>query len=373
MGIWEYIWQWANRIIQRTTNDVGETYTRLQFHGVETYILTKLTGAVQLIPQHLNQTHRDLNTTNGSVTYNFNTLGLIRHAIPQYTKEGALKGATITLITNGGTFSTLEFLSNVQAASNALQRLTEQKTACDPEQCPPEPLTKSNNNPDNAQLVGMDFLQDLALGRLLIKAEQTPSHARASLNQGASFLSARAIQTASELKPLLKSIVKNPPRGNFQSAKACDLLVDVAEKANLTPEEFAKLQSKKKEPKTTTDISQDAKNMFSQRTTSMVIGRKITTPPKTFPQTQHKPEPATTMSAPKSTGNLFGKPPRTSMRSRDSSIGPSEGSSKGKTKGKKDGHRKANNPENLTNVTGTHTIGLGRVGGKDGSRRKRTN
>ena len=121
--------------------------------------------------QHLNQTHRELDTTN-NVSYNFNTLGLIRHAIPQFAKEGSLKGATITLITNGGTFSTLEFLSNAQAASNALQRLTEQKTTCDPEQCPPgQPTTP--DSPSNAPLAGMDFIRDLALGRLLIKTEQT--------------------------------------------------------------------------------------------------------------------------------------------------------------------------------------------------------
>ena len=184
LGIWEYIWQWADRILLRVPQDVGEIYRRLECHGVETYILLKLKGTVELIRKHINLTHREQNTTN--IQYNFNTLGLVRRAIPQYNKEGALKGATITLITNGGTFSTLEFLSNVQAASNALQRLTEQKTQCDPEQCPPEPLTSSGNLSD-MPLMGRDFLLDLGIGRLLIKTEQTPAHTRASLNQGATF------------------------------------------------------------------------------------------------------------------------------------------------------------------------------------------
>ena len=109
-------------------------YKKLQFHGVETYVLMKIKGTVALILQHLNQTRKEQNTTN--TQYNFNALGLVRNTVPQFGKSGALKGATITLITNGGTFSTLEFLPNAQSASNALQRLTEQKTQCDPEQCP---------------------------------------------------------------------------------------------------------------------------------------------------------------------------------------------------------------------------------------------
>ena len=118
------------------------------------------------------------------------------------------------------------------------------KTACDPEQCPQEPLT-SSGNPNNGPLEGRDPLLDLVLGRLLLKSEQTPSHARAIVNQGASFISARTVQTASDLKPYLKSITENSAtRGNFQHAKACDLLVDVAEKAQLTPDEFAKLQKR---------------------------------------------------------------------------------------------------------------------------------
>jgi len=119
------------------------------------------------------------------------------------------------------------------------------KTACDPEQCPQEPLT-SSENPNNGPLEGRGFLLDLALGRLLLKSEQTPSHTRASINQGSSFISARTVRTASELKPYLKSIAKNSTtRGDFQHAKACDLLVDVAEKAQLAPDEFAKLQKKR--------------------------------------------------------------------------------------------------------------------------------
>ena len=71
----------------------------------------------------------------------------------------------------------------------------------------------------------------LVLGRLLVRTEQTPARTRASLNQSASFLSARTVQTAEGLKPFLKSIVKNSTtRGQFQTAKACDLLVDVPEK-----------------------------------------------------------------------------------------------------------------------------------------------
>ena len=122
MGIFEYIYQWAGRILTRAPKDVGGIYQKLQFSGVETYILTKIRGKALLIQQHLNLTHRGQDAQ-----YNFNTLGLARHAVPQFAKDGALKGATVTLITNGGAFSTLEFLPNVQAAPNALQRLTEQK------------------------------------------------------------------------------------------------------------------------------------------------------------------------------------------------------------------------------------------------------
>ena len=294
--------------------------------------MMKLRGTVELIHKHINNTHREQNTTN--ILYNFNTLGLVRHTIPQFNKEGALKGATITLITNGGTFSTLEFLSNVQAASNALQRLTEQKTVCDPEQCPPEPLTQSGGQ-NTDPLIGRDFLLDLVLGRLLIKSEQTPAHTRASLNQGASFISARTVQTASELKPYLKSIVKNSTtRGNFQNAKACDLLVDVAQKAQITPEEFANLQKPKTEPSSSSNIFQDATSLFTKRAAGLVLGKKIPDKPKAFP---NKPENDTTNS---SSGYIFA--PRSSLFSRSSNQDPSEGSAKGKgkSKGKKGGAQK---------------------------------
>ena len=62
----------------------------------------KLKGTVDLILLHLNQTHREQTTTN--ISYNFNMLGLVRHVIPQYTKENVINGATITLITNGALF-----------------------------------------------------------------------------------------------------------------------------------------------------------------------------------------------------------------------------------------------------------------------------
>ena len=59
LGIWEYIWQWADRILKRITQDVAGVYRILQFHGVETYILLKIKGNVELIIQHLNMTHRE--------------------------------------------------------------------------------------------------------------------------------------------------------------------------------------------------------------------------------------------------------------------------------------------------------------------------
>ena len=43
---------------------------------------------------------------------------------------------------------------------------------------------------------------------------------------------------------------------------------------------------------------------------------------------------------------------------------------KGKTKGKKAGPIKENNPENKTNMTGTHMTGLVGEKGKDGSRKR---
>ena len=75
--------------------DVGELYQILANHGVETYNLAK--GTAPLAKQHLENTHRETETQ-----YNFNILGLARSLIPQYSKEGRIKGATITLITNGG-------------------------------------------------------------------------------------------------------------------------------------------------------------------------------------------------------------------------------------------------------------------------------
>ena len=39
LGIWEYIWQWADRILKRIPQDVAEVYRILQFRGVETYII----------------------------------------------------------------------------------------------------------------------------------------------------------------------------------------------------------------------------------------------------------------------------------------------------------------------------------------------
>ena len=144
------------------------------------------------------------------------------------------------------------------------------------------------------------------------------------------------MQTASELKPLLKSIVKNPAtRGNFQNAKACDLLVDVAEKARITPEDFANLQKMKHEKSSSSNIFQDAKSLFAKRTTGLVLGEKIPDKPKAFPETPNKPENNTTNIP---SGNIFDRtPPRSSIFSRNSSHDPSEGSAngKGKNKGKK--------------------------------------
>ena len=226
LGIWEYIYQWALRIEQRVPKDISEIYTKLQNHGLETYAITKILGTAQLILLHISRTNRESDTQ-----YNFNTLGLARHAAPQYAKNGDLKGATITFITNGGSRSALEFLSNVQAASNALQRLVENKTQCEERKCPIEPLTTGTTTQPPWE--GRDFLQYLVLGRLLIKTEQTPAQTRASLNQSASFLSARTVQTASELKPFFKNIAKGPTaRETPQTTKACEMLVGDAEKEN---------------------------------------------------------------------------------------------------------------------------------------------
>ena len=200
----------------------------------------KLKGEVDLILLHLNQTHREQTETN--ILYNFNTLGLVRRAIPQYTKGNVLKGATIIPITNGGKFSTLEFLPNVQAASNATQRLTEQKTQCDPEQCPQEPLTTSGNQ-GGEPLEGRDRLLDLVFGGLLTKSGQTPAHTHARKHKSRSQLHFRTNSTkASDLKPYLKSITENPTtRGNFQNAKACDFLVGVAGKSPNHTRRFCKI------------------------------------------------------------------------------------------------------------------------------------
>ena len=95
------------------------------------------------------QTHREKETQ-----YNSNTLGLSRSVAPQYDKEGALKGSTITLITNGGALSTIEFLSNVQAAADALRRILENKTQRTPEHCPNEPLSAGNTYIEGERLKG---------------------------------------------------------------------------------------------------------------------------------------------------------------------------------------------------------------------------
>ena len=116
-------------------------------------------GATTLIKQHLDLTHRESDTQ-----LNMNILGLVRTVVPQYAKDGKVKGATLTLISDGGAFSTLEFPSNVQAASNALQRLVGNKTICTQEHCPETPLSLDNNYPENAQLQGKDFLLSLVLG-----------------------------------------------------------------------------------------------------------------------------------------------------------------------------------------------------------------
>ena len=134
LGLREYIWQWAGRIQTETLKDVGEIYEILENHGAETYSLAKLRGAAQLIKLHLDSTHRESETR-----LNMNILGLVRSASPQYAKDGKVKGAAIALIFNGGAFSKLEFLFNAQAASNALQRLLENKTPCTQEHCPSTP------------------------------------------------------------------------------------------------------------------------------------------------------------------------------------------------------------------------------------------
>ena len=106
------------RIQEKVPREVGQLYSILEEHGVETFAPTKLRGAAQLISNHLGDFHRINNDES-----NFNTLGPSLHTIPQYNREGAIKGATFTFISNGGAVSTLEFLPNAQAASNTLQRL----------------------------------------------------------------------------------------------------------------------------------------------------------------------------------------------------------------------------------------------------------
>lgn len=82
LALWGYIWQWADRIIEKIPDDVGSLYETLELHGVGKYILVKLRGTAKLTRHHLNLYHRANRNEN-----NFNALGLSRHAVPNSTKK----------------------------------------------------------------------------------------------------------------------------------------------------------------------------------------------------------------------------------------------------------------------------------------------
>ena len=91
------------------------------------------------------------------------------------------------------------------------------------------------------------------------------------MNQSAAFLSARTVQTASEMKPQLKKLTTDPAaREHFRSNKACEILSDVADKAGISPENFAQLKNPKSpEPtqatKDTSTVLRNAQNIFEKR------------------------------------------------------------------------------------------------------------
>ena len=84
------------------------------------------------------------------------------------------------------------------------------------------------------------------------------------------LLPTRTAQTASEMKPQLKKLTTDvSARENFHNTRACEILLSVADKANITPEIFAKMGNKNPEPAQTTNNTQGilktAQNMFEKR------------------------------------------------------------------------------------------------------------
>ena len=139
---------------------------------------------------------------------------------------------------------------------------------------------------------GGNSISNISTGRLLIKTEITPSYTRPNLNQGAAFLSTRTVRKAPEMKPQLKKRTADVSASEtFRITRACGIILNVADKATLTPGTFAKIEKPdgRQKPKTYTIYKQramDSKNganHFRQTRKRGSNGKKFTEWPKAFP------------------------------------------------------------------------------------------
>ena len=117
LSISEYIWQWVTRITNTTPHDMGQLYKELETQRAETFHVEKLRGSAKLIKDHLDTARRI------EWGYNLNAIRIARQIASQQDKDNNIKGGSFIFITNGGAHSTLEMISNLQACSNAMQRL----------------------------------------------------------------------------------------------------------------------------------------------------------------------------------------------------------------------------------------------------------
>ena len=181
-----------------------------------------------------------------------------------------------------------------------------------------------------------DFISDIIMRGILIEAEVTPAYTRANLNQSASYLSTRTVQTASEMKPHLRKITADVnARETFKSNRAREILLSVAEKVEITPGDFAKLTTpdrKTPEPalpkRNTQGVLSKAQNIFGLKE---AIGKKTTELPNpaSTPQEINTARSSSALFATRRSGFSFQSPaamsaPRT----------PGKGTSKGKGKWK---------------------------------------
>ena len=109
--------------------------------------------------------------------YNSDTLGLARQIIPQLDKDNNIKGASFIFITNGATRPTLEMISNLQALSNATQRLIYARGDC-----------SSISFPPYTGQSGETYIGKASMRRILIKTDPNPVQGCATLAHHAAFM-----------------------------------------------------------------------------------------------------------------------------------------------------------------------------------------